>query len=267
MYSRHKFTESGNFSKAFVDRYLLGTLDDQDASLLEQRYFMDPAFFNWVWTRERELILRYLHGDLSEVDRKLFENRYLEIPALNKRLKEVESTLHRPRGAWMRWSVPAVITVVLLAVAIPLWLWTRGNHEEGIQRQHRIPAPAIAEFAEVRLAPGLTKGNNTGQVEFPSPKSGTLRLRLELPGRTTPVQCRVVIAVVGADSKRQIAWSSGATLSLAAGHGQDVRIDIEPAKLPPGDYIGIVETLDGQTLETYSFRVDPAIESSPMIAK
>src|SRR6266566_694368 len=72
-----------------VRAYLLGKLDDQTASVLEQRYFTDRSFFLRVREIETALIQDYVAGRLASTDKHLFENRYLTVPEMRRRLEEV----------------------------------------------------------------------------------------------------------------------------------------------------------------------------------
>src|SRR5215472_7620670 len=93
-----------------VRAYLLGTIDEAEATKLEVGYFTDPSVLDWIQAVESTLIEDYLAGRLSPEDRRLFESRYLEVPALKQRLAEVrnqrEIALSSPdRSSWtvLRW--------------------------------------------------------------------------------------------------------------------------------------------------------------------
>lgn len=64
-----------------VKSYLLGTLPDDRASVIEERYFTDAAFFNEIRRIEIDLICEFLDEELTEDEREQFNRRYMQIPA------------------------------------------------------------------------------------------------------------------------------------------------------------------------------------------
>lgn len=248
MFTRHKL-------KGPVRSYLLGQLDDDQAAVLEDRYFSDPAVFRWVRDVEAAMIAEYLKGELSASERERFEQRYLEVPELKKRLEEVRrnAPVTQPVLLHMRWQF--VLTAVVLVCCGLSWLvWRGAGDRRAPIAQGQPPNPPVVALA-VHLVPGLVKGAKARQVEFTPPPGGRVRLSLELPGRNSPLACRVAIALVAPDGGRGIAWTSQPVLSSAVGTGQEVVVELAASLLPPGDYVGEVVTSAGGVLETYSFRV------------
>jgi hypothetical protein len=82
-------------------------------------------------------------------------------------------------------------------------------------------------------------------------------LSLELPGRKSPVDCRVALAVIAADGSRRTAWTSPPLQSGRAGTSQEVSVELDSRLLLLGNYVAEVATVEGAVLETYAFRVAP----------
>ena len=149
--------------------YLLGTLDECDAALLEEKCFTDSAFFQWVRQVEDELIADYLQGRLAEDAKERFERRYLVVPELKHRLEAVRN--RKPVGAGSSFRVHwrfVLAAVVLACCAVSPWLLlpTRPSHPAEMART-LAASPAIA-LGDVNLTPGLAKGA-ASQVEFTLP--------------------------------------------------------------------------------------------------
>jgi hypothetical protein len=115
---------------------------------------------------------------------------------------------------------------------------------------------AMPAVLAVQLVPGLVKGADARQVEFNPPAGGKIRLSLELPGLSTPGAFRVALSLVGADGRPEPVWTGPPVQSEPEGTSQEVRVDLDSASLPSGDYIGQVLDAGGGVRESYSFRVN-----------
>lgn len=246
MSSEHKSKES-------VRAYLLGNLDERETSMLEERYFADRPFFEWMGTVEGELIADYLNGRLSKAEMAQFEGRYLKLPDLRKKVDALRvrppEPLHPSRGIRWRFAMAAILAV---GCVISAWFLLRNS-----------AAPRVAEKTSppivlaVHLTPGLEKGDGARQVEFVPPPGGRVGLSLELPGVQLSTECRVLLVIMDADGRRTNVWNSGLLKTEAGAVSQEARVDIDSATLPVGDYLGEVLAPDGAIRETYSFRVSP----------
>jgi len=239
-----------------VRAYLLGLLDETEAAQIEERYFADNAYFQWVRDVETELIGQYLAGRLKRPDRNRFESRYLTVPEMRKRLEEVRAAGPvAPRQSFrLRWYAAAA--GVALVISVPsVWLYWQGHGATPPHTPNPAP-PRPPLILAVHLSPGVSKGASAG-MEFVQPAGGRVRLSLELPGRTTPVDCRVDVALVAPGGEHETVWTSPAALSHAAGSGSSVEVELEAAALRPGDYVVTVSDPQRATLETYVFRVTP----------
>jgi hypothetical protein len=250
MFTQHKLAEP-------VKSYLLGKLDDDQAEALETRCSTDPAFSQQVRDAEAELIGQYLKGALPQSERKQFEARYLEAPELKKRVEEVRS--RRPAARPVFLPVPWEIALPALVLACwgIAWLHWRGQPQRPPKNAHNLGTLRPVAPLAVHLAPGLSKGGEPGQVELAAAAGRRVRLSLELPGRKSPVDCRVALAVIAADGSRRTAWTSPPLQSGRAGTSQEVSVELDSRLLLLGNYVAEVATVEGAVLETYAFRVAP----------
>jgi hypothetical protein len=237
--------------------YLLGTLEEGRAAEIEQRYFTDRGFFQFVRAVETGLIEDYLAGRLQPSAKSRFEERYLAVPDLRNRLEEVRGTQIPARTA----TAPARPGRVFLIAAIllicvgggALWL------SRSLMRVESLPVPVSAPpvLATLSLSPGLLKGAGAEMPRLsPVPGKGSVRLMLDLPGRRSPVLCSVQVSLASASGVWSKVWSSSQpVLSTPAAGGQRVAAILDASVLSRGDYLVEVLGPDWQVLESYSFRV------------
>ncbi len=253
MFTRHKLRKT-------VKQYLLGALDEQGTAWLEQRYFSDPVFFDWVWREEERLIASYLEGRLSAEDSRRFESRYREIPALQKRLEEVRIRLGeaRPKKLSMGWQF-GLAGALIVAVSISSWIWYRSRPVGPVSTVASVRPQPAPEVLAVHLTPGTRMGSGTQQVQFTPPAGGRVSLMLELPSARSPVPCVFALTMVKDANPRETVWTSPRLLSVAAGNSQEVRLEMDASQLSAADYVGELRAPDdGSILESYSFRVNAA---------
>jgi hypothetical protein len=243
-----------------VRAYLLGTLDDSHAVALEEKYFVDQEFLIRLREIETGLISDYLQNRLSARERRLFKNKYLQLPALARRVEEVrgETAGIRPAAEprtrpTLRFTFAGAALIVLLAVGVLFFRLQqpKTSHRFDIA-QTGINAPAFT----VRLTPGLLKGPTAQpQVAAPRLPNATVRLELDLPGRSSAADFQVRLMSVGADGHRKPVWTSGTLRASPIAGGASLPVDLRAALLSPGDYLVEAGPPGGDTLETYSFRV------------
>jgi hypothetical protein len=242
-----------------VRAYLLGTIDEAEATKLEVSYFTDPSVLDWIQAIESTLIEDYLANRLSPEDRRLFESRYLEVPALKQRLAEVrnqrEIALSRPeRASWIVWRWVAASAMVCM-VAFVMWSnWPWGRKHPPVVTRAQIEAPVAV--LTLRLSPGLAKGSTSKGEEVTVPgRDSRVSLNLELPGRRTVDYYRVRVLRVGINGDSTSAWMSPAVRSELSENGTNVRVEPDSAILTVGDYLVETTTVSGEVQETYQFRV------------
>jgi len=258
MFARHK-------SKKAMRAYLLGSLDDRAAAAVELRYFTEPAWLTLIQMVETDLIRDYLDGRLQGEQRKRFEERYLKTPALLARIEEVRNELAvTPAPKWfvVRWQVIPLVIVVALLAGVGYKLFQRAGGPAAA------PRPVVAQMKpliSVDLTPGATKGSTSEMISFVVAPGKRVRLRFELPGRSTPLPCRVVLSAIGADGRRLVIWRSASLASAPDKTGSWITVELGSSQLRPGDYVA--EALDdaGDHLESYLFRVRAAQDSSDKV--
>lgn len=222
--------------------YLLGTLDEREAEAIELQYFSDPRFLEWIKGVEQQLISEYFEGQLPSAQKELFEDRYrLKIPELrqiHERTYNRQPTQSAP-STGLAWNYAWGALAVIIIAASSLVVWRLRPHP---------PAPTSAVTLAIHLTPGIVKGA-ARPAEFTQPQNGRVRFTLELPGRTSPVDCRVALAAV--DNQTQAIWTSGPLRS----RDQQLNVEIESRLLVPGDYLIRALTLGGDVMESYFVRV------------
>lgn len=241
MTERHKLAES-------VKEYLLGTLSDRESSILEEKYFTDPAVFQLVSQREDQLIRAYLGDRLSPAERERFEDRYLAVPELSRRVREIETQIRVGR---LRFAFAGGFAAIAVCFVF-LWLLSRGP---ATRPPVVASLPQAAPVLALRLTPGV-KMSSEKAAALTSPVGKRLTITLELPGRTSPAEYSVAIAAVDADGHQRTVWS-GRTLSSSGTRAQEAVIEPDSSLLRPGDYIAEIDSASGEPVEKYVFRVDP----------
>jgi len=236
-----------------VKAYLLGTLSEREADLLEDRYFVDPAYFRYVREVEQQLAGDYQAGRLSSEDRARFESRYgnaLEISTLLDSAVAAKQTRKPRRHQWILVAGACLaVCIVIVAVMLPP---RRGHERAAGGNPIPIPPPALTVY----LTPGVAKAAGP-DTSFRPPRGGRVNLIFELPGQTQAINCRVVLAVVDSDGGRQTIWSSGLMVSKRAPTGGQIAVSLESALLRSADYLARLDAEAGGTLYTYVFRVNP----------
>ena len=238
-----------------VKSYLLGTLPDDQASAVEERYFTDPAFFNEVRSMEIDLICRFLDGELTEEEQDHFERRYLQVPKLKKLVDEVRErrgVIVQPR--LMPWMISVAAALVCLAV-VGFIVLRRGLAPTVQKASVETPGRGISLFLE----PGVTMGagSETKKLVLPS-QVQPVTLVAELPGQTVSADYVATVFSIGRDGSRSDVFTSGQIRSVARSGGQQVTVQLSSADLRPGDYIMDLQHVRGEVSETYVFRVTAA---------
>lgn len=100
-----------------LERYLLGTLSDDERDRLEPRLLADHELFSELDTVEGVLIDRYLEGDLPAEERRLFEERLLPGERVRQRIAMTTSLQQlaerrsdcgqEPEDGWPFWARPS----------------------------------------------------------------------------------------------------------------------------------------------------------------
>jgi hypothetical protein len=238
-----------------VKSYLLGTLPDDQASALEERYFTDPAFFNEIRSMEIDLICQFLDEELTEEDLEQFKRRYLQVPKLKKLVDEVrerrEANL-QPR--LMPWVVS--VAAALVCVAVIGFVVLRKGLAPPVQKEAaETPSQGISLFLE----PGVTMGagSETKRLDLP-PQVQPVSLVAELPGQAVSADYVARVFSIGRDGGRSAVFTSDQIRSVPRTGGQQVTVKLSSTSLLPGDYIMELQLARGKVSETYVFRVAAA---------
>jgi hypothetical protein len=241
-----------------VKSYLLGTLPDDQASVIEERYFTNTAFFNEIRIMEIDLICEFLDEELTEEEREQFKRRYLQIPRLKKLVDEVrgrrEENIPRPRP---RALIASVIATLVCISVIGLVVLRKGLAPPVQKASVEAPLQGVTLFLE----PGVTMGagSETKKLVLPS-EAQPASLIAELPGQTVSTDYVARIFRIGPDGGRNNVFSSGQIRSVPRTGGQQVAVKLSSTDLPPGDYVMELQPTGGKVSETYVFRVTAADE-------
>jgi len=254
--------------KQGIRSYLLGVLDEDRKTQLEEQILTAPEAYEELLLVEEELIDQYVAGGLSELERQQFETHFLitaerqkdlrfgqllkryvnshQLPVAQQQLVEKSAPAKR---SFMFSVLPAggrpvlafcVTGVVLLGVALLFWLGYRRPPSRWAQQR-------IDPVVVVSLAPAAAP-----RVNVP-PKGYNLKLELELANpnfrnykselfrENKPVQTRGELKI---ETK---------------GEQHFVPLTITGEMLSPGDYevklSGVSESGGDEFVEKYSFRV------------
>jgi hypothetical protein len=239
-----------------VKSYLLGTLPDDQASAVEERYFTNPAFFDEIRSMEIALICEFLDEELTEEEREHFKRRYLQIPRLKKLVDEVrgrrEENIPRRRPIALIASVAAT----LVCISVIGFVVLRKGLAPPVQKASvEVPLPGVTLFLE----PGVTMGagSETKKLVLPS-QAQPVSLIAELPGQTVSTDYVARIFRIGPDGGRNNVFSSGQIRSVPRTGGQQVTVKLSSTDLPPTDYVMELQPAGGKVSETYVFRVTAA---------
>lgn len=145
MHTDHKSIET-------MRAYLLGRLPEDEASALEQEYFVNRPFLLKLQSEETALIEDYLDGNLGPAERQSFEKQYLQLPELQRKVEQVRGerralvqTANPP--LWGSWRLGlAAALVVLLGVGIWIYhLRTKEQTKEAVRPQGSVQPNASVQ--------------------------------------------------------------------------------------------------------------------------
>lgn len=236
-----------------VRDYLLGTLSDEEALAIEERYFVNPRSFQEIREEELRLICDYLDGALPPNDLKRFEGRYLKVNQLRQLVEEVRTRRSTPAAPAPRWLVGAALVAVLGCIVLFALVLVR-HETRTVQQASSGAQPVIHLF----LQPILKKGPESRTTEFALPPSGQpIMLTADVPGELNSIDYIPQISNVDRPRDRAIVWTGQPVRSLPVKGGQQVNVMVPSSSYlePGGDYILELKLPDGQVRETYLFRV------------
>lgn len=172
---------NNDFQKKDAIRYFLGELSETEQSALEERFFTDPEFSEWLDEVETDLIDDYARGELSGAERQKFEQNFMVSERRRERIKaaaalwETEKNELVPRPAtvavekpqnsfWASvrgfFSLPqlaaASLAVLLLAALAGFFLFKRGPDEIVKIGNENIKIEPTAETSSPAISPEIS---------------------------------------------------------------------------------------------------------------
>ena len=247
--------------KQEVRSYLLGVLDADRKTQLEEQILSKPETYEELLLVEEELIDQYVAGGLSELERRQFETHFLITAERQKNLR-FGQLLNRYVNShpFLENSAPAkksltfsmlpaagrpvmtfgIVGVVLLGVALLCWLGYRRPQSRLIQQRDE---PVVV----VTLAPAAAP-----HVNVP-PKGYDLKLELELANPSFRNYKSELFR------ENRSVQTRGELRVEPKGEQYIVPVTITGEVLSPGDYelklSGVSESGANEFIEKYSFRV------------
>lgn len=210
--------------------YLLGLLSADEASALEEEYFVNRAVFLKIQSEETALIADYLDGNLQPKEKQSFEQRYLEVPALRSKVeaarREHASVRRNVRPtfslAWRLGAAAALVTVVLLGI----WIYqARLKSQKSSSTSVQIPVQQSPRPTQQVPVPPTMQPNSSGVHHANRSKSP-----VQPPSQSVP-PTQVVAALIYL------------TPSVTKGDSSKTREFQQP---PTGSSISLVLDLPGQ---------------------
>jgi hypothetical protein len=261
--------------------YLLGTLDGDRKSQLEERILSEPDVYEELLVTEEDLIDQYVAGSLTEFEQQQFETNFLttserqknlQFARLLKRYLNSHSVLvaleeplvvaqqrREPVRAKRSFSFPGArltrrpilgLSVAVVAFVVVLCLsWH-------VSRKGAVPTgqTSASVAAVVPLTPGSTRS------------SGATVPRVQVPPKGSDVKLELEIANTGFQHYRSELLRENKSLKTigelkveAKGEQHVIPLTIPGELLSPGDYqvrlSGVLDSGADEFIDNYSFRV------------
>lgn len=269
-----------NTDKQEMKNYLLGTLESDRRTELEERILCDSGVYEELLVTEEELIDQYVAGGLSKLEQHQFETHFLITAERQKNLRfgrllkryltshpvlvpheDVPAAVHQAgKTAPAKKADPfylapfrqrpvlafSALIVAGLGIIFLCWLASRKPAEKAAQQ-------SSARVVVVALAPGsIRSGGETKRVNVP-PRGFDVKLELEL---TNP----------GFQNYKSQLFRESESLEIkeelkmeAKGDQHIVPVTITGEILSPGDYqvklSGVLDSGADEFIDNYSFRV------------
>jgi hypothetical protein len=252
--------------------YLLGTLDEDQRTQLEEEILSDPQIYEELLIAEEELIDQYLAGALSKIEIDQFENHFLITAERQKKLRfgsllqnyvnSHSSTLQPKPFTYVR-TTPAPLSsysfsskpvmafaAMLVAVLGIAWVgWFAMKKSADRTALHTIP-PHLT----VTLKPGSTGSPQTTPPRVNvAPKGYQVKLELEL---SNPIFRNYKSELIRANESLQV--SDELTLE-AKGEQHVVPFTVPGEMLRPGEYqvklSGVLDSGADEFIDSYLFRI------------
>jgi anti-sigma factor RsiW len=269
-----------NIDKQEMKNYLLGTLEADRRTELEEKILCDPEVYEELLVTEEELIDQYVGGGLSKLERRQFETHFLITVERQKNLRfgkllnryltshpplvsheEVPVAVSQVRNtAPAKDSFPFYLApfhkrpvlvypaLVIAAVGIVFFCWLATRKPADGTAEHNAP-----QFVVVTLAPGSIRSSGvTKRVSVP-PKGVDVKLELELANPSfQKYKSQLFRESESLVIKDELKMES-------KGDQHIVPLTITGEILTPGDYqvklSGVLDSGADEFIDHYSFRV------------
>ncbi|HWF02439.1 MAG TPA: hypothetical protein VHA06_02060 [Candidatus Angelobacter sp.] len=145
---------------------MLGLLPDDQATALEEEYFVNRAVFLRIQSEERVLIADYLEGRLGSEEKQSFESRYLKAPELQRKVDEArrQRNVSRPAvKAWVRLTRPlAAGAAFAMVLCLAIGMWAFYHWQKPAQRVAQVqPAEPNGGTQSEQASNGNTSGQGS----------------------------------------------------------------------------------------------------------
>lgn len=254
-----------------LTRYVLNDLPADERELVENRYFIDDEYHEWLLALESELVRDWVAGELPPDRARQFGARLQSDAQLRERVAMVEALTGRSRRdattapiapvavpvapvwASSNWAQAAFLGAglsLVLTSALGLSLYRASARLDRLQARLETATLTSGErnegLSDPHFSPraGVVRGTGTVSPLFVPARAHLVRLQLEIPGNSKPV--RLVLHAV--DSASEV-WSA-----MQNNTGQ-VEISVPAGLLNRGDYELKAFTQSGDELESWAFRV------------
>jgi hypothetical protein len=267
-----------NLDKDDMKKYLLGTLDGDRKSQLEERILSEPDVYEELLLTEEELIDQYVAGSLTGLEQQQFETNFLTTSERQKHLQfarhlkrymnshAVLVALEEPSYVAHHYEVPAAkagsffsgarltrrpmigVSVAVVAFAVILFLcWHVRKGAEHVGNTSASVATVVP------LTPGSTRsvGATVTRVQIP-PKGSDVKLELETNTNYQHYKSELL-------RENNSLKTIGELRVEAKGEQHVVPLVIPGELLGPGDYqvrlSGVLDSGADEFIDNYSFRV------------
>jgi hypothetical protein len=247
--------------------YLLGTLEADQRSALEERILCDPQVYEQLLIAEKELIDEYVAGSLSKLEQHQFETHLLNTAERQKnlrfgRLLKERLNSHRPAAEtapanslpsylalFRKAPVLAIAGALVIGLGIVFFSWLMAQKSaEDLVRQS---APGLVV---VTLSPNSTKAPGTTQLLTVPPRVSDVKLELELTN--TGFHNYKSELFRGSEA---LDTRDGLIMEAKGDRHRVVPVIIASRNLSAGEYqvrlIGVLDSGEEQFIDVYSFRV------------
>jgi hypothetical protein len=271
---------NNNNGKQELKSYLLGTLEAETRTALEESILCDPDVYEQLLIAEEELIDQYVAGGLSRLEQHQFETHFLitaerqsnlRFGRLLKRYldshqvlisKEDLSTTVLPAGktapakkSFVSYFGPmgqkpalafSAAVVACVAIILVCWLILRKPAESVAQRGSQ-------RVMIVTLSPGSMRSEGSTQRVTVPPKGFDVKLELEVSNTSFQNYKSQLFR-----ESEPVQASAGLRME-AKGDQHVVPVNITGEILSPGDYqvrlSGVLDSGEDEFIDNYSFRV------------